>query len=218
MRRDDGPPPLSQCLGCTTFPPRGSEALCSSAFDCTFFCTRGATWAAGRRCLRGDYLSRHLSRHVYPPLAYGFAATGAVLMAYPLDTAVSRRVRSMSLGVGIVIRMLIVPPEWPVKPLRRLPVEPTALALRPLHLPRFSGLPRAAGTFRWPRAWCRRVSSEASSSSPTRSRALWTCCAGTNGRDRNGASQGSRAFAGLKRPRGGTSQPTKHLPESILKS
>ena len=46
---------------------------------------------------RGDFLSHTLP----PPLAYGIAAATAVVMAYPLDTAVSRRVMHGSLNVPI---------------------------------------------------------------------------------------------------------------------
>eukprot|EP00913_Durusdinium_trenchii_P033422 g31290.t1 len=51
-----------------------AAALCCSVFDSTFFCTR-------------DFLTTYLA----PPLAYGMAAATAVVVAYPLDTAVSRR-------------------------------------------------------------------------------------------------------------------------------
>ncbi|CAK9118485.1 unnamed protein product [Durusdinium trenchii] len=66
-----------------------AAALCCSVFDSTFFCTR-------------DFLTTYLA----PPLAYGMAAATAVVVAYPLDTAVSR--------------MLIVPPHKPVACMRRL--------------------------------------------------------------------------------------------------
>ncbi|CAJ1348208.1 unnamed protein product [Effrenium voratum] len=84
-----------------------AAALCCSAFDGTFFCTR-------------DLLLRHFSH----PLAYGLAAAAAVLVAYPIDTAVSR--------------MMIVPPRQPVARLRHY-IFPDARAFR--------GLPARAGEF-----------------------------------------------------------------------
>lgn len=84
-----------------------AAAVCCSVFDSSFFCTR-------------DFLSHTLP----PPLAYGIAAAMAVVMAYPVDTAVSR--------------MLILPPHKPVACMRHYIF---------LDARGFRGLPARSGEF-----------------------------------------------------------------------
>eukprot|EP00930_Biecheleria_cincta_P008153 TRINITY_DN109532_c0_g1_i1.p1 TRINITY_DN109532_c0_g1~~TRINITY_DN109532_c0_g1_i1.p1 ORF type:complete len:263 (-),score=24.77 TRINITY_DN109532_c0_g1_i1:56-844(-) len=66
-----------------------AAAMCCAVFDSTFFFMRDVLMA------RDGFA---------PPIAYGCAAATAVIVAYPLDTAVSK--------------MLVVPPSKPVLPFR----------------------------------------------------------------------------------------------------